>query len=258
MKDLKKRVISGIVGGALLVFILIKGGLLLTVSLFLMSIIGQREFFEAFKEKEIYGIRSVAYFWTGALYLNFIYELGLDHLAIVGITLSSLTGYLVLNERKIEDGAITILAFMYIPFLLSHLYYLSDGVYLWLVFIIAFGSDTFAYFAGNLFGKNKLSPTISPNKTVEGSIGGVIGSFVLTLIFSYLYAKNHMIKLLFLAVLGSLVSQSGDLVASKIKRYTGVKDYGRLIPGHGGILDRFDSIIVTTPVVYYFVRIFIK
>jgi phosphatidate cytidylyltransferase len=108
------------------------------------------------------------------------------------------------------------------------------------------------------FGKNKLSPTISPNKTVEGSIGGVIGSFVLTLIFSYLYAKNHMIKLLFLAVLGSLVSQSGDLVASKIKRYTGVKDYGRLIPGHGGILDRFDSIIVTTPVVYYFVRIFIK
>ena len=118
-------------------------------------------------------------------------------------------------------------------------------------------TDTFAYFSGYLFGKHKLIPKISPKKTIEGSIGGVIGSIVCCIIFGYIF-KLDIIQMIIIGGLGSVIAQIGDLFASAIKRYVGIKDYGKLIPGHGGILDRFDSVILVAPFVYYAISLFIK
>lgn len=121
---------------------------------------------------------------------------------------------------------------------------------------ISFGSDTFALFAGMLFGKHKLAPYVSPKKTVEGAVGGIVGGVLGTLLLAYIGANvirdafmgpSHI---LLFGIVGSVISQIGDLSFSVIKREFGVKDYGKLLPGHGGILDRFDSVTFVAPFVY--------
>ena len=130
-------------------------------------------------------------------------------------------------------------------------------IYVWLIFIIAFATDTCAYFVGYAFGKHKLIPKVSPKKTIEGSIGGILGSTLICLAFGY-YFNIDLKVIVILGFLGSIVAQVGDLFASSIKRYVGIKDYGKLIPGHGGILDRFDSVILVAPFVYSIINLFIK
>ena len=127
--------------------------------------------------------------------------------------------------------------------------------YLYFIFIGAWITDTFAYFTGMLFGKHKLIPAVSPKKTIEGSIGGTI--FCMIFFIGYGVLVNHLsgasISLWIVAAAGlvaAIVSQIGDLSMSVIKRTHGIKDYGNLIPGHGGILDRFDSMIFVAPIVY--------
>jgi phosphatidate cytidylyltransferase len=110
-----------------------------------------------------------------------------------------------------------------------------------------------AYFSGFLFGKNKLCPKISPKKTIEGAVGGTIGSIVLSGIFGYFVMPEMLVHCLVIGLLGSIVAQFGDLTASIFKRKMGIKDYGNLIPGHGGILDRFDSVLFTGPIIYYYI-----
>ncbi|MBE6936720.1 MAG: phosphatidate cytidylyltransferase [Ruminococcaceae bacterium] len=119
-------------------------------------------------------------------------------------------------------------------------------------FIAAWGTDTCAYFAGRFFGKHKLAPIVSPKKTVEGAIGGVIGCILLMI--AYAFAAEaiwdvtlSLPALAVLALVGSVISQIGDLSMSYIKRGLGIKDYGKIMPGHGGILDRFDSVLFTAP-----------
>jgi phosphatidate cytidylyltransferase len=124
-----------------------------------------------------------------------------------------------------------------------------------LVFLTAFGTDIFAYFAGSFLGRHKLCPSISPKKTVEGAIGGVVGSVLLCGVFGYFALRGFFIHCVVIGALGGVLSQVGDLVASVIKRGAGVKDYGRLIPGHGGLLDRIDSVLFTAPLVFYYVYI---
>ena len=130
---------------------------------------------------------------------------------------------------------------------------------------IAWGADIFAYFAGYFFGKHKLAPVLSPKKTKEGAVGGVVGSVVLTWLFFVIYSAvkpllegttavynvtpRHLAMLAVLAVFGSVVGMVGDLFASAVKRQTGIKDYGNIMPGHGGVLDRFDSVILVAPIV---------
>ncbi len=123
----------------------------------------------------------------------------------------------------------------------------QEGVYVYLlVFLGAWISDTFAYFCGRLFGRHKLAPEISPKKTVEGSIGGILGNMICFCVYAFILRKGFDVNasLVFFAILGALFSaigQFGDLFASCIKRHFGVKDFGKLFPGHGGVLDRFDS-----------------
>jgi phosphatidate cytidylyltransferase len=153
------------------------------------------------------------------------------------------------------------LGVFYVAFMLSYLYQVRamiDGRYLvWLIFLSSWGSDTSAYCVGNLIGKRKLAPVLSPHKSIEGAIGGVIGSSLFGLLYATFFGKymtelnNPQAVCALACAIASVISQVGDLAASAIKRNHKVKDYGKLIPGHGGILDRFDSMIFTAPAIYF-------
>ena len=165
-------------------------------------------------------------------------------------------------KHDIIDISITTLGIMYVGVFMDFIVLTNNNfelgkIYVWLIFIISFATDTFAYFIGYLFGKHKLIPKISPKKTIEGSVGGIIGSIVCCILFGYLF-KLDLVHMVFIGSMGSIVAQLGDLFASAIKRYVGIKDYGKLIPGHGGILDRFDSVILVAPFVYNTINLFVK
>ena len=257
MKDLSVRVLSGLIGIVLLLFIVYKGGILLNLSIYIVSIIGIRELYKAFEKIDINPVYPIGYIGSTMLLLAFIYKPELINLVLALSIIISMSLIVFTKDRNIKDIGVTLLGIFYIPFLLFHIIYLGNTKYIWLIFIISFGTDTFAYITGNLIGKRKLSPNVSPNKTIEGSIGGIIGAIVLSLIYANLKDISSPIHIILISLMGSVVSQIGDLTASKVKRYAGIKDYGFIMPGHGGILDRFDSIIFATPVVYYYIKIFI-
>jgi len=156
---------------------------------------------------------------------------------------------------------IVILGVIYIAFFLSHLILLrglEEGSLwiLFLVFIIS-ANDTFAYYAGKRFGKRKLAPIVSPSKTLEGALGGLIGGMVIATAFQQFFLiKVSSNEVLILALLIGIISQFSDLFESLIKRSAGVKDSGSLLPGHGGVLDRIDSLIFPAPFLYYYIIIF--
>ena len=120
----------------------------------------------------------------------------------------------------------------------------------WLIFFCSWGCDTCAYCVGVLIGKHKMAPVLSPKKSVEGAVGGVVGAILLGIIYAAA-TKGGMVEYAIICGVGALISMVGDLAASAIKRNQGIKDYGKLIPGHGGILDRFDSVIFTAPIIYF-------
>ena len=105
-------------------------------------------------------------------------------------------------------------------------------------------------------GKHKLCPNLSPKKTIEGAIGGVLGALVLGIIFGLIFKIQVFPHVILMSIIGSVMAQLGDLTASAFKRKMGIKDYGNLIPGHGGILDRFDSVLFAAPAVYYYLQLF--
>ena len=125
------------------------------------------------------------------------------------------------------------------------------SLFIWIVVIAAFGSDICAYFTGYFLGRHKMAPNLSPKKTIEGAVGGLIGSSLLSGLFGFIFMKEMAVVCLVLGLAGGAAGMAGDLTASMFKRKMGIKDYGTLIPGHGGIMDRFDSVIFVAPVVYY-------
>ncbi|NLP34889.1 MAG: phosphatidate cytidylyltransferase, partial [Clostridiales bacterium] len=149
----------------------------------------------------------------------------------------------------------------YVGVMVSYIYQVrmleDGGLLVWLIFIGAWGSDTCAYCVGKLLGKRKLAPKLSPKKSIEGSIGGIVGAAVIAFIYATIFKdnitgiENPQIVFAIIGAASSIISQIGDLAASLIKRNYDIKDYGKLIPGHGGVLDRFDSILFTAPIVYY-------
>ncbi len=132
----------------------------------------------------------------------------------------------------------------------------EHGEYLYLMpFLTAWGSDIFAYLVGRFFGKHKLAPRVSPKKTVEGSVGGIIGNIIFYAVYAVVLSAAVSIQpnypaLILIAVITSVISQIGDLFMSLIKRHHGIKDFGKIMPGHGGTLDRFDSLIAVAPFLY--------
>lgn len=177
----------------------------------------------------------------------------------------SILRYGTANAVPFADLTAALFAGIILPLMLSCLLRLRLTEYgVILVFVplaISFGSDTFALFAGMLFGKHKLAPYVSPKKTVEGSVGGLAGAvFGLLLVKWIAYGAAGVVymtywQVLLFGVLGSVISQIGDLSFSVIKREYGIKDYGKLLPGHGGILDRFDSVAFVAPFAWLLFRI---
>lgn len=256
MKDLSKRTFSGLIGLILLIYIVLSGGYLLYFSIYILSLVGLREFYKAIENIEIKPVYLVGYLGSTGLFINFMTRNKYLGIVITSLIISLLILIVINKNVSIQDISITILGMFYIPFLFYHIIYLENTKYIWLVFIIAFGTDTFAYISGNVFGKNKLCPSISPKKTIEGFIGGIVGSTSLLIIYSMYFDLNPLWKMIILSMICSIASQLGDLTASKIKRVSGIKDYGFIMPGHGGVLDRFDSIMFTAPIIYYYISSF--
>lgn len=171
------------------------------------------------------------------------------------------------EKTQAQEAMAALTGFIYLPILLTTMVRLRlgvlGGILIWLVFIGSWGSDTGAYFGGVLFGKHKMAPVLSPKKTWEGAVGGVLAAVVLGTVFGLIFREKLAalrVPVLFCGLacgISSIVSMIGDLTASAYKRSFGLKDYSNLIPGHGGILDRFDSVIFVAPVIYYLTRLFL-
>ncbi len=255
------RLLSGIVLVAAAIVLLYFGNIWLAAVLGILSLIGNYELLRVFKlEKEPFAL--VAYLSTIAHYV--LMYLGLMRWFPALIVLETIVLLVIYVARypkyKIDAVAKVCFTTYYVGFLLSYIYQvrvLEAGRWLvWLIIIGAWGSDTCAYVVGKLIGKRHFSE-LSPKKTIEGCAGGVIGAALIALIFSFFFPFENMFlfspKIVFpaVALVSALISQCGDLAASAIKRNYDVKDYGNIIPGHGGVLDRFDSVIFVAPFVYY-------
>lgn len=189
-----------------------------------------------------------------------ICALGLLLIAVVGLFAVLLRRHDTMHFHQIACGLFGSVLLPYLLLALMRIFQMEKGRYLVLLpLLAAWGSDTFAYFAGRFFGKHKLAPVISPKKTIEGAVGGVLGGSVCVLIFTVILDLTLGFALPYwaaavLGAIGAAIGQIGDLSFSVIKRQTGIKDYGHIFPGHGGVLDRFDSVIFVAPVVELVLR----
>jgi len=259
---MKERVLSGLLMLPLLMIVVLGGNVLL-IGCGVIGIWGVREFFDGFRKMGINPSRPIAYV-SGLALLAINLAINWFELSekwymfwFSGVVIACLLYLFSVEKRKLEDGAATMTGIFYVVFFSFHVALTEqiDGysVLVWLIFLTAFGTDIMAYFTGYAIGKHKLCPNISPKKTIEGSIGGILGSVILCGLFGHFFAYEVFIHCLIIGALGGVISQLGDLTASIFKRKMGIKDYGKLIPGHGGILDRFDSVLFTAPMVYYYV-----
>lgn len=261
---LDKRVISAIVAIPLLIFFVLMGGYVFKIGICAATAIALYEYINAFKKSStpvITGVLAAAFIINTILVFTGYKQNGLLPF-VYGIVMVSMAVPVFTRKYDVTSSAVTILGFIYVICFFTLLIYIRDydqGKYLiWLVFVISWFCDTFAYYSGRLFGKKKLCPEVSPKKTVEGAIGGVLGG-TLGVILWYIIVPVNGISWyapVMLGLVGTVISQIGDLVASSIKRHVGIKDYGKIMPGHGGILDRFDSILYTAPLVYYYITMF--
>lgn len=255
MKSLFIRTVSGVAIVILTVSAIYFGSIYLSGFVFLLSVIGIHEFYDAVKKIGIKPVIAAGYISCLGFLLN---SLGIRWFKATSIfiilAIFLLVYYILKKDVKLADIGITFFGIFYIPFLLQHIIYLRGDIHIWLVFLIAWGTDTFAYVFGMLFGRHKLCPRLSPKKTIEGSLGGVIGSMGLTYLFVRYFKLEPYSLYLLISFFGSIIAQIGDLTASKIKRITGIKDFGFIMPGHGGILDRFDSILFIAPYTYYLLK----
>lgn len=260
----KTRLISGIVLVAVALFVIITGGNLLLGVTALISLIGMFELYRVFGiEKSIAGV--VGYVAALLYYANLLTQWGETMVLVILFLIVLLAVYVFSYPKyRAEQIMASFFGLFYVAVMLSYIYQsrmmLNGGTYIvWLIFLCSWGSDTCAYCVGVLFGKHKMSPQLSPKKSVEGAVGGVVGAALLTALFTYIFREKigidatEITMLAIISAIGALISMVGDLAASAIKRNYEIKDYGKLIPGHGGILDRFDSVIITAPIIYYFI-----
>ena len=258
----KTRFFSGAVLTLLTIAILYFGGYVTGIAVLLLSIGGIFELLRVYKlEKTSMG--ALAYGMTVAYYcLLFLKQPGFLLPLFVLYILIVLALY-VIQYPKYKDGDafVTIAAFFYIALMLSFLYQIRllkyGGALVVMVYICSWINDTCAYCIGVKFGKHKMSPKLSPKKSVEGLLGGIVGSAIIGGLYGIFFnakvyeLENAPLIFAIAGAVGAGFAVIGDLAASAIKRNNEIKDYGTLIPGHGGIMDRFDSIIFTAPIVYY-------
>ena len=258
----KTRLLSGILLVIIALLTIVTGGDVLFGTILLISLIGMTEIYKVLeiqkKELGIVGyLAAIAYFALIRFGLT-------EWVTALGITfLIMIMAVYVFTYPKFRSEHVTLAFFglFYVAFMLSYVYQirmLEQGAFLvWLVFLCSWGCDTCAYCVGVTMGKHKMAPVLSPKKSIEGGIGGVLGAALLGAVYAIAInkfasgANADALQYALICGVGGMISQVGDLAASAIKRNHDIKDYGKLIPGHGGILDRFDSVIITAPIIYY-------
>ena len=266
---MKTRIISACVMLPLLILVYL-GGYPLMAAAFLVGAIGLHEFYHGFEAAGTKPCMAIGYTALVALYalnLAFPSDLRFVMVWIVLVVMASMIYGFNVEERKLQDMTATLLGVLYVVFFSFHIVLIdqtADSDLIWLVFLAAFGTDIMAYFVGMAIGKHKLCPVVSPKKTVEGAIGGVLGTMVFGVVATLIYsiAANRMeaftrsnigvsmyVIIALLGCIAAVLGIYGDLFASVVKRQCGIKDYGTIFPGHGGILDRFDSVMFIAPFV---------
>ena len=258
------RLVSGIILVMLALVLVTTGGGVLFAAVAAISLIGMFELYRAVKvQKQGENLLAVVGY-LGVILHYILLSLGYSEYTMMNliIVLIAMMFVYVFSYPKYHAEQVMAAFFgvVYVGVMLSYIYQtrmIRDGAFLvWLIFLCSWGCDTCAYCVGMLIGKHKMSPVLSPKKSVEGAVGGVVGAALLGAIYAVAtgsYNPNPAHTPLIYAIIcgvGALVSMVGDLAASAIKRQENIKDYGTLIPGHGGILDRFDSVIFTAPVIY--------
>lgn len=265
----KERLISGIVLVIIALVTIILGGPVLFGVLLVISLIGMHELYKAVGiEDKSLNLLTVAGYLGAVIYYAAMYFLESDlslPAALVGLILILAVYVFTWPKYTCAQVFPVFFGMIYVAVMLSYIYQtrkLTDGAFtVWLIFLSAWGCDTCAYCTGMLIGRHKMSPKLSPKKSVEGAVGGVIGAALLGLIYAAITGRfmstgsAPLWEYALICAAGALISMIGDLAASAIKRNAGIKDYGKLIPGHGGILDRFDSVIFTAPVIYLLARV---
>ena len=261
----KTRLISGVILLAVIIAVSIWGGDILLVFTLGISLIGMFELYRAVKvQKSLMAllcyIMAVIYF--ADLRWNFIPD---SYLPIMILLVFLMIAYVMQYPKyTAKDLAFSFLGLFYVAGMLSYLYQIrmmKNGEYLiFMTLICAWASDVFAYCVGSLIGKHKMAPILSPKKSIEGAVGGILGAALVGGIYFYIFRKpmelhtREIIILVIICAIAAVISMVGDLCASAIKRNYEVKDFGKLIPGHGGILDRFDSVIIIAPIIFYLAR----
>lgn len=258
------RLISGIVLLAIVIAAIIAGGNWFFFLVGVLAVVGLNELYRArrlhMEARPFVIVGNIAC----VVYLLGIW-LDVDNVAlavIIGGFLIMMSVYVFSFPKYHADQvAFAVFGIIYVPVLMTCLYQirmLGDGLFIIpLVFVSAWGNDTCAYVVGMLFGKHKMAPRLSPKKSVEGGVGGIVGAVILGMLYGYFFGDklptlaSPVLACAVMCGAGALIAVVGDLGASAIKRDMEIKDYGKLIPGHGGVLDRFDSILFTAPVVYF-------
>ena len=270
-----ERLLISLIGIPLLLYIIAKGGFLFFALVVIISIVSINEFYNFPKSSidmltRCFGAISCILFalnystvYTPTEYLPYINKDLIIISLIISFILYIMIELLIPNRRLIETIFYTVFGVIYIPFLLCSLIAISDFDHLngsrftLLLFVTVWMADSAAYFVGNAFGRTKMIESISPKKTIEGFIGGYIGSLLCVFIFTYFELVNYSLttlQIILLSISIGIFGQLGDFFESMIKRNYKIKDSSNLLLGHGGFLDRFDSIIISSPLIFIFLR----
>lgn len=250
------RILSAIVGLPILLFFIYEGGLAFALLVAALATVGLWEFARMSGVRQQFLLIPVL---LGVWLMLAGSYLGWSMWASVGILFTFCVVFVAAILRypyfTVEDIGVNLLGLVYIGWTFSHLIAfagMEDGRLLVLyLFVAIWGSDSGAYFVGRFLGRHKLCPRVSPKKTVEGAIGGILTAIALLALLNLYFGMLPPVLVAPLGAAISVVGQIGDLMESLIKRHYGVKDSGSLIPGHGGVLDRFDSVMLAAPVMYY-------
>ena len=265
---MKQRVITAIIMISLLIPILIYGKLTFVILVIFLTLVATQEMIEM-KEKSVKTPLEVKIFTMVATLMIVFSSFNLTTLSFtgtlsIGLGLVALFLFILLlavvihKEFKINDAGYYLLTIFYVGSTfhsMLFLRFLGLNLFLFMILVVAV-TDSGAYFVGRKFGKRKLAPTISPNKTIEGAVGGIIlGVLVGTIFGTMVDLSSNILMLIVMSLVVTLVAQFGDLVASSMKREYGIKDFGKLFPGHGGVLDRLDSHLYASLALYILINL---
>lgn len=260
---MKQRVISGLIGALILILFLISDRLFLNIGMAAVSFVALLEMYEAVGLTKYLPLKILGLCAS----FGFTYAYSADNKLLLPMLYCYILALFIMymiksSNLRLKDISKMFFLTIFVCFFMVHLVFIRKlelGEYLiWTVFIGAFMTDTFAYLVGVFFGKHKLNEWLSPKKTIEGCIGGIFGSMGGMALFGFVMERFFGLgvnypMLVLLGLVSSIVAQLGDLSASRIKREFKIKDYGQIMPGHGGVMDRFDSVIFVAPLVYIFV-----